>query len=163
MEPDHPRDGEPASHLGQLPQQRWRDEDPFGEHLGVAHWEAFHKYSDLVKCISWTYFRTHLPEFHREVTYDLTNIFKEMAEMAGLMDSKIYVVQDQWWGKKELCTTNYMARGSARDLHYFWVVSPLKSPKIMGLKGIHSPEVLKHQAGLLFCSWCGSSGKLRAP
>ena len=52
-----------------------------------------------------------------------------------------------------------MARGSAKDLHYFWVVSPLESPKIMGLKGIHSPEALKHQASLLFCPWCGKEGK----
>ena len=82
-------------------------------------------------------------EFHREVTYDLTDIFKEM--VAGLMDSEIYLVQDQWWGKKELHALPITyARGSAKDLHYFQVVSPLKSPKIMGLKGIHSPEALKH-------------------
>ena len=52
-----------------------------------------------------------------------------------------------------------MVRGSAKDLHYFWVVSPLESPKIMGLKVIHSPEALKHQASLLFCPWCGKEGQ----
>ena len=76
-----------------------------------------------------------------------------MAEMVGLMDSEIYLVQDQWWGKKELHTANYVARGLAKDLHYFQVVSPLKSPKIMGIRGIHSPEGLKHQASLSFCPW----------
>ena len=58
--------------------------------------------------------------------------------MAGLMDSEIYLVWDQWWGKKELHMVSYMARGSAKDLHYFQVVSPTESPKIMGLRGIHS-------------------------
>ena len=32
-------------------------------------------------------------------------------------------------------------------------------PKIMGLKGIHSPEALKWQAGLSFCPWCGKEAK----
>ena len=53
--------------------------------------------------------------------------------MAGLMDSDVYVVWDQWWVKKELHAANYAARGSAKDLLFFWVVSPLESPKIMGL------------------------------
>ena len=122
-------------------------------------WEAFHRDSDLVKCLRWTYFRTHPPEFHREVTYDLSDVFKEMMEMAGLIDLEFYMVQDLWWGTKELHTANYVARGSAKDLHYFWVVLPLKSPKIMGLTGIHSPEALKHQAGLSFCPWCGKKGQ----
>ena len=54
--------------------------------------------------------------------------------MAGLMNTEIHLVQDQWQGKKELCATNNVARGSAKDLHYFLVVSPLESPMIMGLK-----------------------------
>ena len=82
-----------------------------------------------------------------------------MAEMVGLMDTEIHLVWDQWWGKKELCAANYVARRSAKDLHYFWVVSPLKSPKIMGLKRIHTPKALKHQASLLFCPWCRKEGQ----
>ena len=34
-----------------------------------------------------------------------------------------------------------------------------ESPKIMGLKGIHSPEALKWCAGQLFCPWCGKEGQ----
>ena len=130
-----------------------------GRALGGAHWEAFHKDLDLVQHIKWTFFKAHPLVFHKEVTYELTNVFRAKAEMAGLMDTKIHWVQDQWQGKKEFCTANYMARGSVKDLHYFWVVSPLKSPKIMGLKGIHSPEALKHQVRLSFCPWCGKEGK----
>ena len=75
--------------------------------------------------------------------------------MAGLLDTEIHWVQDQWQDKKELCA----ARGSAKYLHYFQVMSPTESPKIMGLKGIPSPEALKHQTGLSFCSWCGKEGQ----
>ena len=79
--------------------------------------------------------------------------------MAGLLDTEIHWVQDQWQGKKEICAPNPVARGSAKDLHYFLVVSPTESPKIMGLKGIHSPEALKYQTGLSFCPWCGKEGQ----
>ena len=75
------------------------------------------------------------------------------------MDTEIHLIQDQCWGKKELCTANYTVRGSAKDLHYFQVVSCLESPKIMGLKGIHSPEALKHQASFSFCPCCGKEGQ----
>ena len=82
--------------------------------------------------------------------YELTGISREMAEMTGLMDTEIHLVQDQWWGRKELCAANYIFRGSAKDLHYSWVESLVESPKIMGLKGIHSSEALKHQVWLSF-------------
>ena len=75
------------------------------------------------------------------------------------MDSEIYLVWDQWWGKKELHAANYVARGLAKDLHYFCVVSLLESPKIMDLRGIHSPEGLKHQASVSFFPWCRKEGK----
>ena len=49
-------DGEPASHHGELPQQRQRGEDPLAEHLRGTHWEAFYKDLDLVRHIWQTYF-----------------------------------------------------------------------------------------------------------
>ena len=73
-------------------------------------------------------FRAHLPVFHKEVTHDVANIFREMAEMTGLMGTKIHPVQDQWQGKKELHMANHMAKGSVKNLHYFQVVSLVKSP-----------------------------------
>ena len=79
--------------------------------------------------------------------------------MTGLLSIKIHLVQDQWRGRKELCCANYMVRGSAKDLHCFRVVSPLESPKIMGLWGIHFPKALKHQASLLFCPCCRKEGQ----
>ena len=80
--------------------------------------------------------------------------------MAGLLDTEIHRVQHQWQGKKVLHVANCVVKGYAKDLHYFWVVSPTEPPKIMCLKGIHSPEALKCQTGLSFCPWCG---KVRGP
>ena len=133
-EADHP--GEPAP-------QRWREEDPLLGHLMDSHHEVFHKDLELVQCIRQTYFRTHALTFHKEDTNELADVFKELAEMAGLLGTEVYLVHDQWAGKKELHSTYHGVRGSARDLHFFRTVSPLESPKIMGLQGIHSPEALK--------------------
>ena len=74
---------------------------------------------------------------------ELTDIFKELVDMAGLLGTKFYPIHNQWVGKKELCSVYNAVRGSAKDLHFFRTVVPLKSPKIMGLQGIHSPEALK--------------------
>ena len=52
-----------------------------------------------------------------------------------------------------------MAKGSTKNCHYFWVVLPVELLKIMGPKGIHSPEALKHQPGLSFCPWCRKEGQ----
>ena len=52
-------------------------------------------------------------------------------------------------GQKELHSTNHMAKNSSKDICYFWVILPTESPKIMGLKGIHSPKTLEFWAGLL--------------
>ena len=80
-------------------------------------------------------FQAHQPVFDRDVTHDLTNIFKELVEMAGLLDTEIHQIQDQWQGKKKLCATNHVARGSAKDLYYFQVVSPIEFLQNHGPKG----------------------------
>ena len=85
-------DGEPASHPGEPPQQRQREEDPLVEHLRVTHQEALHKDSDLVKHIRQTYFRAHMLVFHKEVTHNLADVFREMAEMVSLMGTEIHPV-----------------------------------------------------------------------
>ena len=74
-----------------------------------------------------------------------------MVDIVGLLNTGIHLVQDLWPGKKEL----HAAISSAKEICYFLVVSPMESPKIMGLKGIHFPEALKHHSGLSFCLWCG--------
>ena len=46
-----------------------------------------------------------------------------------------------------------------QDVHFFRVVPPTESPKIMGVKGIHSPKALQQWDGLSFCPWCGKEGQ----
>ena len=106
-----------------------------------------------------TYFWTHALTFHKEDTYKLTEVFKELVEMTGLLGTEVYLVHGPWVGRKELCSAYHAVRGSAKDLHFFRSVAHLESPNIMGLWGIHSPEALKQQAGLSFCLWCGKEGQ----
>ena len=64
-----------------------------------------------------------------------------------------------WTGQKDFWATYWVAKSSPRDICFFWVVSLTESPKIMGLKGIHSPEALKWLADLSFCPWCGKGAE----
>ena len=80
--------------------------------------------------------------------------------MAGLLGTEVYPVHDQWVGRKELCSAYHTVRGSAKDLHFFRTVALLKSPKIMGFQGIHTPEASKsNRQDLSFCPWCGKEGR----
>ena len=156
--PHSPEREAEVDHPGDPPPQRQREEDPLAGHLGDSHCEAFCKDWDLVQCLRWTYFRTHPLTFYKKVIYKLTNVFREMADTAGLLGTKVHPVQDQWKGREELCSANYVVRGSANDLHYFRVVSPL-TPQNNGSPGHTLPKALKHQACLSFCLWCGKEGK----
>ena len=82
--------------------------------------------------------------FAQEGSYDLTSIFREMAQETNLLNAEIHEVQEVWAGGWELKATNYAAKASQWDIQFFHTVLPTKSPNIMGLKGIHSPEAL-HQ------------------
>ena len=41
-----------------------------------------------------------------------------------------------------------------KDIHFFRIIAPNKSLKIMGLEGIHLPEALQWWSSLTFCLWC---------
>ena len=149
----------PTSCPKEPPQWRWKEGDPLEGCPEGAHQEAFRKDSNLVKWIRKTYFRAPHPQFDSETTHDLTHVFKEMVDVVSLLNTEVHQVQDPWPGKKELHAANHAAISSAKDICYFQVVSPMESPKIMGLKGIHFPEALRHQGGLAFCPWCGKEGQ----
>ena len=82
-----------------------------------------------------------------------------MADSAGFLNSDVQEVQDMWAGWKELHPANHVVESSLKDICYFRIVSPTELPKIMGLKGIHSPKALKWWNGLSFCPWCGKEGQ----
>ena len=82
-----------------------------------------------------------------------------MATSTNLLGTKIHEVQDSWGGKKDLQATTRAAMSFPKDIHFFMVVAPTESPKIMGPKGIHSPKALQWWSGLTFCPWCGKEGQ----
>ena len=82
-----------------------------------------------------------------------------MATSTNLLNTKVYEVQETWGGWKDLRAANQAARASPKDIHFFQTISPMESPKIMGLKDIHSSEALQWWGSLTFCPWCSREGQ----
>ena len=89
----------------------------------------------------------------------LSHTFREMATSTDLMSSEVHEVQEVWTCQKDLQVTYQAAKSSPKDIHIFWVVPPTESPKIMDLRGIHSPKALRQQGGQSFCPWHGKEGQ----
>ena len=73
----------------------------------------------------------------------------------GLLGSEIYEIQDTWSGRCKLEYTNYALKTLPKGLTFFHPVSPLESPKVMGLTNIHHPDTLHHFNRVTHCLWCG--------
>ena len=82
-----------------------------------------------------------------------------MTKIAGLLGSTIYEIKKTWTGLDELWQANYMLGTLLKGLKFFRVVSPSKSQKVMGLMGIHNPDVLCHFNRLTHCPWCEKEGQ----
>ena len=65
-----------------------------------------------------------------------------MATSTNLLNTEVYEVQETLGSQKDLSAANQVARASLKDIYFFWIISPMESPKIMGLKGILSTEAL---------------------
>ena len=121
--------------------------------------EDFSKESSRVRMARQTYQESHPTDFRQEGSHDLSSVFCKMASSAHLLDSSIFEVQDTWCRQKDLKAANWVAKNSHKCIHFFSLVSPMESPKIMGLQDIHSPDTLCHHGGLEFCPWCGKEGQ----
>ena len=53
----------------------------------------------------------------------------------NLLGTEVQEALARW---KDLRAANQVAKASSRDIHFFRVVTPTESPKVMGVKGIHS-------------------------
>ena len=78
-----------------------------------------------------------------------------MATSTNLLGTYIHEVLETWGSQKDFWAANPMARASPKDIHFFQIILPTESPKIMGLKGIHSSEAQWQWGGWTFCPWCG--------
>ena len=96
-----------------------------------------------MKKARWAYYNTCHSNFKQEGLHDLSSTFQEMASSTNLLGTEIHEVQESWGSQNDLQTTYQAAKSSPRDIHFFIVVSPTESPKIMGLMGIHSPKALR--------------------
>ena len=82
-----------------------------------------------------------------------------MASSTNLLGTEVHEVQEEWSGWQELKATNRAAKASQMDTHFFRLVAPTESPKIMGLEGIHLPKALWWWSSLSYCPWCRKEGQ----
>ena len=118
--------------------------------------EAFSRDTSLVRE---EYFKRHFPNFTTENTRDLSDIFWHMAQTAKLLSLAIYEIKEVWVGLDELQQANYTLRTLPMGLRFLRAVPLLESPKVMGLMGIHDPDVLHCFNGMTHCSWCRKEGQ----
>ena len=88
------------------------------------------------------YFTTHSWDWTHSNTEDLSDIFTELAQEAGLLGESIFELQWSWEGPEHLKQANYVFQSQPKGLNFLRTVSTKKSPKEMSLKGIHEPEAL---------------------
>ena len=117
--------------------------------------DAFSQDSDPVKEARAHYFATHSWDWAHSNLEDLSNIFRELAQEAGLLGESIFEIQWSWEGPEHLKQANYVFHSQPKGLRFLRAVSAKESPKEMGLKGIHNPEALQHFVGYTYCPWCG--------
>ena len=116
--------------------------------------DAFCQDSGPIKEAREHYFATHPWDWAHGNTDDLSDIFRELAQGAGLLGEFIHEIQVSWNGPEELKHANYILRSLPKGLKFLRVVSAKESSKIMGLKGIHDSDALWHFASYTYCPWC---------
>ena len=121
--------------------------------------DAFSQDSDPVKEARACYFATHSWDWTHSNMEDLSDIFKELAQKAGLLGESTFKLQWSWEGPEHLKQANYIFQSQPKGLKFLRAVSTKESPKEMGLKGIHKPEALWHFARFTYCPWCGKYGQ----
>ena len=104
------------------------------------------------------FFSKHSYNFTTDGTCNLSEIFQHMAMNAKLLGTSIHEIQVSWTGPDKLKQVNYALWSLPKGLKFLHVVSPSESPKVMGLMGIHDPDVLCHFSGVTHCPWCGKEG-----
>ena len=121
--------------------------------------DAFSWDSSPIKEARECYFVTHPWDLARSNMDDISDIFRELAQGAGLLGESIYEIQVSWNGLEELKHANYILRSLPKGLKFLRMVSTKESPKIMGLKGIHDPNVLQCFTDYTYCLWCSKDGQ----
>ena len=77
--------------------------------------DAFSRDSNSVKEARAHYFATHSWDWACGNTEDLSNIFKELAQEAGLLGESIFEIQRSWKGPEHLQQANYIFQSQPKD------------------------------------------------
>ena len=121
--------------------------------------DTFLRDSDLVVEARLCFFSKHSYNFNQDGNCDLSEVFKKLAEKAGLLGTNIYEIEASWTGPEELKEANYTLWSMPKGLRFLRTVPATESPKVMGLMGIHDPDALWHFAGFTYCPWHGKEGQ----
>ena len=113
----------------------------------------------MVKEARREYFSKHSYDFTSDGTHDLSGLFKHLATSAGLLGTSIYETQSPWTGPEELKQANYILLSLPKGLKFLQAVPPSKSPKVMGLMGIHDPDALCQFGSVTYCPRCRKEGQ----
>ena len=116
---------------------------PGSHHLNLVMWRPSSGTSSIVREARFTFFSKHSHNFVEDGTCDLLDIFKELAERAGLLGNCIYEIQLSWTGPEKLKQANYTLWSLPKGLRFLRVVPTSESPKVMGLMGIHVLDALQ--------------------
>ena len=147
-----------VSQEGPLSSKRERNAD-WSSSLKPSHMDAFSQDPKLVKEARAHYFATHPWDWANDNMADLSNVFRELAQGAGLLGESIHEIQVSWSGPLHLRHANFVLWSLPKGLKFLRVVSTKESPKVMSLEGIHDPDALWHFAGYTYCPWCGKDGQ----
>ena len=101
--------------------------------LKPSHADAFNRDSGPIKEAREHYFTTHPWDWVQSNTDDLSDIFRELAQGAGLLGKSIYKIQWSWDGSDHLKHGNYVLWSLPKGLKFLRAVSAKESPKVMGL------------------------------
>ena len=135
------------------PSLKWQEVMPLHKALTPSHQETFNWDSRR------EYFRRHCLNFSTENNCDLSDVFQQMIMATELLGSSIYKIKEVWTGLNELQQANYALRTLPKGLKFLRAVPPSESPKVIGLTGIHDPDVLCHFYGVTHCPWCRKEGQ----
>ena len=147
-----------ASQEGLLSSKRGKTTD-WSSSLKPSHADAFSWDSSPMKEARECYFATHPWDWAHSNMDNLSDIFRELAQGAGLLGESIHEIQLAWNGLEDLKHANYVLQSLPNGLKFLRVVSAKKSPKIMGLKGIHNSNALQHFASYTYCPWFSKDGQ----
>ena len=141
------------------PSSKWQEIPPLYKMLTWSCSEAFSWDTSLVRETREEYFKRHSPNFTMEGTYDLSEVFRHMAETAKLLGLTIYKIKEVWKGPDELQQANYALGALPKGLKFLRAVPHQSPQRVKGLVGTHDLDALCHFNGMTHCPWCRKEGQ----